>query len=177
MPKASIRSGKIQLFREEAKVNKVTDILKDILANNLTHDKVKYLLSVTEEKEKKELITKAREIRDEVIGNKVYLRGLIELSNHCSKNCYYCGIRSANDNVERYFIPDDEVLSAAVFALNNRYGSIVIQSGEISSKVFTKRITRLLQDIVQWLQTCFRSAAPFDDFQLQFEYHRGPNVS
>jgi len=128
-------------------VNKVTDILKDILANNLTHDKVKYLLSVTEEKEKKELITKAREIRDEVIGNKVYLRGLIELSNHCSKNCYYCGIRSANDNVERYFIPDDEVLSAAVFALNNRYGSIVIQSGEISSKVFTKRITRLLQDI------------------------------
>jgi biotin synthase len=112
---------------------------------NLTPDKIKHLLSLTEEKDKKQLFARAREVRDAYIGNKVYLRGLIELSNRCSKNCYYCGIRAGNKNVVRYDIPDSEVTKAAEFALEHHYGSIVIQSGERYDKAFTERITRLLQ--------------------------------
>jgi biotin synthase len=114
---------------------------------NLTHDKVKHLLSLTEEMDKKKLFARAREVRDAYIGNKVYLRGLIELSNRCVKNCYYCGIRADNKNVVRYDIPDEEVLQAASFALKHQYGSIVIQSGERYNKAFTERITRLLKKI------------------------------
>ena len=120
---------------------------EQILKSELGSEMVKYLLSLDDEAAAKQLFAKARETRDAVIGNKVYLRGLIELSNRCSKNCYYCGIRSGNKNVIRYDIPDDEVLKAAEFALQNNYASIVIQSGELNDKTFTKRVTSLLQKI------------------------------
>ena len=45
------------------------------------------------------LFRKAREIKKEFVGNKVYFRGLIEYSNYCAKNCFYCGIRSGNSRL------------------------------------------------------------------------------
>jgi len=93
------------------------------------------------------LYAQANAVKTSTIGNKVYLRGLIEFSNICSKNCYYCGIRSGNKAVKRYELSDDEVLAAVDFAWKNRYGSVVLQSGEQQSNHFTKRITDLLQKI------------------------------
>ncbi|MDR1681364.1 MAG: [FeFe] hydrogenase H-cluster radical SAM maturase HydE [Prevotellaceae bacterium] len=78
---------------------------------------------------------------------KIFLRGLIEFSNRCRKNCYYCGIRAGNRRVERYDMPDDEILQAVDTAWRNRYGSIVLQSGERNSAQFTARVTRLLKKI------------------------------
>ncbi len=93
------------------------------------------------------LLKKSSEIKEQQVGNKVYLRGLIELTNRCAKNCYYCGIRRDNDKVNRYFISDDETLEAARFAYENRYGSIVIQTGEIQSEWFIRKIESLILDI------------------------------
>ena len=93
------------------------------------------------------LYAKACAIKTSAIGNKVYLRGLIEFSNICSKNCYYCGIRCENQAVKRYELSDEEVLMAVDFAWKNRYGSVVLQSGEQQSAYFTKRITHLLHQI------------------------------
>ena len=81
------------------------------------------------------------------LGKKVYFRGLIEFSNYCTKDCYYCGIRKSNTHSERYDIDDEAILKAAVFAHQNRYGSLVLQSGERNDKPFTDRITRLLKEI------------------------------
>ena len=78
-------------------------------------------------------------------GNTVHLRGLIELSNICEKDCYYCGIRKSNSNVHRYSISDDEVLEAIQYAYDKSYGSVALQSGEIQSNAFTEKITRILQ--------------------------------
>jgi biotin synthase len=73
---------------------------------------------------------------------------LIEFSNICRKNCYYCGIRRENLSVnQRYELSDEEVLAAVDFAWKNHYGSVVLQSGEQQSARFTKRITRLLHKI------------------------------
>ena len=93
------------------------------------------------------LYAEANAIKTATIGNKVYLRGLIEFSNICGKNCYYCGIRRDNKEVNRYELSDEEVLTAVDFAWKNRYGSVVLQSGEQQSAHFTKRITRLLHII------------------------------
>ena len=93
------------------------------------------------------LYAEANALKVSTIGNKVYLRGLIEFSNSCSKNCYYCGIRRGNKAVNRYELSDEEVLAAVDFAWKNRYGSVVLQSGERQSANFTKRITRLLHEI------------------------------
>lgn len=81
------------------------------------------------------------------LGNKVYFRGLVEFSNYCTKDCYYCGIRKSNTHSERYDIDDKAILEAATFAHQNKYGSLVLQSGERSDKQFTDRITHLLKEI------------------------------
>lgn len=89
----------------------------------------------------------AADIKTQHSGNKVFFRGLIELSNKCIKDCYYCGIRKSNLAVSRYDLTDEQVLGAARFAFENRYGSLVIQSGELKSAAFVARITRLVREI------------------------------
>ena len=92
------------------------------------------------------LFNNALQTKIDNIGNVVYLRGLIEYSNICQKNCYYCGLRNEN-KLQRYTLNDEEVIAAAMFAYNNNFGSIVIQAGEIQSNSYTKKITSLLNKI------------------------------
>ncbi|MBN2522910.1 MAG: [FeFe] hydrogenase H-cluster radical SAM maturase HydE [Bacteroidales bacterium] len=94
-----------------------------------------------------ELFNEAGRVRKKYVGNKVYFRGLIEFSNVCSKDCYYCGIRKSNKNIARYNLSDEEILVAAVYACEQRYASIVLQSGELMNKMFIKRIDNLLKKI------------------------------
>jgi biotin synthase len=91
------------------------------------------------------LFALARRKRLQSSGNKVYFRGLVELSNTCAKNCYYCGVRAGNTAVHRYFVTDEEVLEAARYAHRERFASMVLQAGERSDKDFTGRISRLLR--------------------------------
>lgn len=80
-------------------------------------------------------------------GPQVYFRGLIEISNRCSKNCLYCGIRAGNAQVCRYEMSDEQVLREAQFALDAGYGSVAIQGGERSDSEFIEKITRLVWQI------------------------------
>lgn len=98
-------------------------------------------------KEQKELFNTAAGICINTFGSKVYFRGLIEFSNICSKNCFYCGIRKGNTLVERYNLSDEQIMEAALFAYKQGYGSIVLQGGEIRSAAFTIRIENLLKRI------------------------------
>ncbi len=113
----------------------------------MTKDDIVKLLSIKSKDEHETLIEKAGSLRNETLGNRVYFRGLIEYSNICAKNCYYCGIRSGNSKQERYTMTDDEVLDCARFAYNTKYGSIVIQAGERSDKAFVDKIEFLLKEI------------------------------
>jgi biotin synthase len=96
-----------------------------------------------------QLLASANNVRIRHVGPKVYFRGLVEFSNICSKDCYYCGIRKSNTNVQRYNLSDDEIMQAARFAYENNYGSLVLQSGETVSDRFTNRIENLLRQIKQ----------------------------
>lgn len=131
--------GEIQYTETE----KVSSLLsKDILERE---DLVTLLNCEGEEKEL--LFRHADAIRRKHAGALTYFRGLIELSNICHKNCLYCGIRSGNREVKRYSMTDDEVMQAVSYAVENRYGSIVLQSGELTSRSFVLRIERLLRNI------------------------------
>ena len=103
-----------------------------------------HLLSSKNEDER-QLFAFSEKIKLQNIGNKAYLRGLIELSNACEKDCYYCGIRKSNTYVNRYAISEEEVLEAVRFAYEKGFGSVAIQSGEIQSPAFTEKINRILQ--------------------------------
>ncbi|MEG1572427.1 MAG: [FeFe] hydrogenase H-cluster radical SAM maturase HydE [Bacteroidales bacterium] len=123
--------------------------LEIILAkNNFTLEEIVYLLQ-TRGAEQAFLHAKAEALKLETIGNRVHLRGLIEYSNRCSKNCYYCGIRMANKHVERYVVSDEEVVDAAIFAYKNKYGSLVLQAGECSDNAYILHIENLLKKIMQ----------------------------
>ena len=75
---------------------------------------------------------KADNIRKDHVGDEIHLRGLIEISNICRRNCLYCGIRIENDGVQRYRLSENEILAAAAKAVEFRYGSVVLQAGEDS---------------------------------------------
>lgn len=95
----------------------------------------------------KTLFQTAAEIKTKYVGNFVYLRALIEYSNICRKNCYYCGIRKDNKNLVRYIMTDEEVINAAKYAYKEKYASLALQAGELNSENFTKKISNLLQKI------------------------------
>lgn len=121
--------------------------INSILAKDtFSKEEIIYLLSTNVE-DRNKLYAKAAEVREKYLGQKVYFRGLIEMSNICQKNCNYCGIRVGNSNVKRYNLSDEEVLESAVFAWENKYGSIAIQTGEVNTKNFTERIENLLDKI------------------------------
>lgn len=93
------------------------------------------------------LIEQAYNVKVSNLGNKVYLRGLIEISNICAKNCLYCGLRSGNSFVSRYELTESQILEAAEFAYRSNYGSLVLQAGERCSSVYVDRVTKLIGSI------------------------------
>jgi len=95
----------------------------------------------------KPIFEKAYQVKKEFVGTKVYYRGLIEFSNICAKDCLYCGIRLSNKNTNRYDIGEADILGAARFAYENKYASIVLQSGERSDSVFVEKVDYLLREI------------------------------
>jgi biotin synthase len=119
----------------------------EILQNaEFTRNELVKLLSA-EEADRQQLFQRAQSVKLQNLGNKVYFRGLIEFSNICAKDCLYCGIRKSNEKVVRYEATDDEILEACNFAWKNRFGSVVLQSGENSSPAFVSRVILLLRKI------------------------------
>ncbi len=77
-----------------------------------------------------ELWQRADRVRQQHVGSQVHLRGLIEFSNHCVRNCAYCGLRASNRRLERYRMTADEILACVHQAVAFGYGTVVLQSGE-----------------------------------------------
>ncbi len=69
-------------------------------------------------------------VREKYYGNKIFIRGLIELSNYCKNDCYYCGIRRSNSNCERYRLTSDDILSCADDGYSLGFRTFVLQGGE-----------------------------------------------
>lgn len=113
---------------------------------NICKEELIHLLTCDGEEEK-ELFDYTRQLRNHTIGNNVYMRGLIEISNICIKDCLYCGIRKSNLHTKRYSLSDDEILQAARYAWENHYGSVVLQGGERNDAAFILRIEKLLKQI------------------------------
>ncbi len=72
----------------------------------------------------------ADEIRRAYVGDEVHLRGLIEISNHCVRECRYCGLHISNRKLTRYRMSADEIISCALKARDFGFGTVVMQSGE-----------------------------------------------
>lgn len=122
------------------------DIKKILNKNFLEKDDIITLLSL-KKPDSDELFEKSKEIKQQYIGNKVFFRGLIEFSNICRKDCFYCGIRRSNKKVERFELSDEQILDCAKYSYENGFGSVVLQGGERTDKTYTDRITYLVKEI------------------------------
>ena len=85
---------------------------------------------LSDNKKNEWLFKEADRVRHENVGDEVHLRGLIEFSNICKRQCKYCGLRSENKEIERYRILKDEILTYVKSAVNMGYRTVVLQSGE-----------------------------------------------
>lgn len=98
--------------------------------NNASKEELLFLLDNLKSEDKKYLIQKANEIRMQTYGDKVYMRGLIEFTNFCKRNCVYCGIRRSNNNADRYRLTYDEIMECADIGDRLGYKTYVLQGGE-----------------------------------------------
>lgn len=120
------------------------DVSTSDTAAALSRDEILRWLREEDETRLEELWRSADETRRKHVGDAVHLRGLIEISNHCVRECGYCGLRAANRSLQRYRMTADEILACTAAAVEFGYGTVVMQSGEDDG------ITR------EWLATIVR---------------------
>ena len=113
----------------------------------MTDSELERLLSLSDPAAISALYAEAYQMKLGCIGKNVSIRGLIEISNICRKNCYYCGIRSGNRKVRRFRISREEILDTALWAFRNHFTSLVLQSGEVASEEFTEFIAGIVREI------------------------------
>lgn len=123
------------------------EILKKIEAGeDITKEDIVYMLETTKEKEIEAIFSVADKIRKEMVGDVVEIRGAIEFSNYCSKNCNYCGINASNDSVKRYRMTEEEIMEVVKDLHEIGIKTVILQSGE-DAKWSTKRLIDLIHQI------------------------------
>ena len=99
------------------------------------------------------VFAQAREVRDAVYGHEIYIRGLIEFTNYCRNDCYYCGIRKSNQNTNRFRLTPDEILSCCQVGYDLGFRTFVLQGGE--DGYFTdERLIALIRQIKKDFPAC-----------------------
>lgn len=116
-------------------------------ANRFTREDLVWLLSTKNPRDRNLLFRQAYQAKKMYVGNVTYLRGLIEISNVCRKDCLYCGIRKSNHLVDRYSIDPQHVVELALLAWRKGFASVVIQSGERTDQAFIGMISETVKKI------------------------------
>jgi biotin synthase len=109
-------------------MNKIIDKL--LSTRSLTIEEYEALINGRTPEIQEWLRIEADRLRREVYGNKVFIRGLIEISNICKNNCLYCGIRGGNNNCDRYRLSTEEILDCCKLGYELGFRTFVMQGGE-----------------------------------------------
>ena len=133
-------------------MNDFNPVLQLNIERDLPEASLKLLLQ--SEKWDSSLTAAADRKRREIYADEVYLRGLIEFSNFCKNNCFYCGIRAGNQNAVRYRLSKEEILDCCVEGYGLGFRTFVLQSGE--DPFFTDS---LLCEIVSEIRSRFPDCA------------------
>lgn len=117
--------------------------------------KKEWVSLIRDRTEKEELYARelAGKVRQEIYGNRIFIRGLIEFTNYCKNDCYYCGIRKSNQKAVRYRLTEEEILSCCKEGYELGFRTFVLQGGE--DGFFTEeKLVRLIQKIRKGYPDC-----------------------
>ena len=114
--------------------NRLFELIEKLIAEHkLTLEEYGYLIEHRDAEAAECLATEAVRIRKEIYGNMVYIRGLIEISNICKNDCFYCGIRRSNAKCDRYRLTAKEILECCAEGYGLGFRTFVLQGGEDAS--------------------------------------------
>jgi biotin synthase len=140
---------------------------KSLQGLTLNKQDIRKLLSAAGGDETERLFTAANQVRDACVGGDVLLRGILEISNICERNCLYCGLRKDNGKIVRYRMENEEIVASARQIRDAGVATVVLQSGEDS--FFTApRICRLIERIKNEtgvVITLSLGERPYQDYQ------------
>lgn len=112
-------------------MNRAIQLIDQLEGNNiLLKDELLELLSFRNDDTMAYLQKKAEKVRQSIYSNDVYMRGLIEFTNYCKNDCFYCGIRRSNKNAERYRLSKEEILECCKTGYELGFRTFVLQGGE-----------------------------------------------
>ncbi len=127
-----------------------------------------WLSCESEEKIRGDLMYLGQHVQLNTKGMAVHLRGLVEVSNRCRRQCAYCGLRAANGALERYALSDEEILACAQRIAERRWGTIVLQGGEdgASSAERVARLVKTIKERHDLAVTLSLGERPIEDYAL-----------
>lgn len=121
--------------------------------NNASKNELLFLIQNIDSKHKKLLIEKSNILRSKYFSNKVYTRGLIELTSYCKKDCLYCGIRRSNNKADRYRLEIKDILECAKRGYKLGYKTFVLQGGE-DSYYTDEKLINIIKKLKQEYTDC-----------------------
>lgn len=138
----------------------------------LTREEWVFLIENRDEKTAEELFSLARETAKQRFGRKIYTRGLIEFTNYCKNNCYYCGIRRDNRAVERYRLTAGQILECCRAGYELGFRTFVLQGGE-DGYYTDEQMEGIIRSIREGYPDCAITLSlgerPYDSYRRMFE--------
>jgi len=130
------------------------------------------IIASNDNNEIESLFASARKVREENYGKSVYIRGLIEFSNYCKNDCYYCGIRRSNSKLERYRLSLDEILECCRMGDKLGIKTFVLQSGEdpwFTTERVTETVSAIRKEFPNHAITLSIGERPQSDYEQFFK--------
>lgn len=118
----------ITTFDIKPEIKSIVDTLKQ--THEISREQLLFLLEEIDEKGRLYLATAANEVKEKYYKKEVFIRGIVEFSNYCKRDCLYCGIRKSNKNATRYRLTHEEIIASCKKAYELGYRTFVLQSGE-----------------------------------------------
>ncbi|MDR1839507.1 MAG: [FeFe] hydrogenase H-cluster radical SAM maturase HydE [Treponema sp.] len=118
------------------------------------------------------LFTEADRVRRRIYGTDVYIRGLIELTNYCKNNCYYCGIRRDNSGLERYRLSPDQILDCCDTGYELGFRTFVMQGGEdnwYNDEVMCEIVSRIKSKFSDCAVTLSLGERAYDSYKALYD--------
>ncbi len=120
---------------------------------DVTLEEFRMIMETASKEEMDYLASTAREVADSIYGKNVYVRGLIEFTNYCRNDCYYCGIRRSNKEAERYRLTEEQIMECCQMGYELGFRTFVLQGGE--DPYFTDdRICEIIKNIKNRYEDC-----------------------
>ena len=99
-------------------------------SRNISLQQLKLLLETNDDESIRFMREEAVKVCQKTYGNQVFIRGLIEFTNFCKNDCYYCGIRRSNSHADRYRLTKEQMLDCCANGYELGFRTFVLQGGE-----------------------------------------------